>query len=78
MMVDCDVISENLKHYTNILFPPKIYDEHAIEDSDRLLTLVEFKISYNDMCPGYPNDEMDESCNIMMKVLFSFNWITLY
>lgn len=73
MVVECDIIFENLKHYINILFPPKIYNEKSIEETDSLLTMVNFKIAENSVCPGYPNDDMDESCKF---TAFSFLFLT--
>lgn len=59
---DCDIIEKNVEHYKNILFPPKIYEEEAIQDHDNLLNRIRILID-DDGCPEYPGDGMDESCN---------------
>lgn len=60
---DCDIIEKNVEHYKNILFPPKIYDEEAIQDHDNLLNRIRILID-DDGCPEYPGDGMDESYSI--------------
>jgi hypothetical protein len=62
MAVDCDIVTENLKLYKNILFPPKIYDESFLNATDPLLTLLNITVQNTATCPGYPDDQMDESC----------------
>lgn len=62
MKVPCDIISENAKLYKNILFPPKIYNNYSVDPSDKLLTKLFISIAKPDICPGFPNSDMDESC----------------
>ena len=60
---ECDIIEENFKLYTNILFPPKILANPAVFKNDKQIKELTFEIS-TDLCPLYPNIEMDESCII--------------
>ena len=62
MIPDCDIITENRRHYLNILFPPKFYLRRPQCD-DNILTELRILIAENEFCPGYPTSDMDESCN---------------
>lgn len=66
MEVECDIIDDNIKRYKRIIFPPRIYFESAILPVDKLLKEVLIEISEKNICPGYPNDNMDESCNMLV------------
>ena len=60
---DCDIIEENFKLYKSILFPPKILENPVIFKNDNQIKELTFEISSN-LCPSYPNSNMDESCNL--------------
>lgn len=62
MLSDCDIIEENRKRYLNILFPPN-YDFNDFEPEDELLTELIINVEQNDICPGYPDSNMNETCN---------------
>jgi hypothetical protein len=75
--IDCDIMQENMKHYTNILFPPKI--PNKVEDKDPLLTDVLIEVTDTETCKEYPHSKMDESCKqfyfyFRFKII-SFKWI---
>ena len=66
----CDIIEENIKLYTNILFPPRIYDQSkhdVINTTHQILTTLYIKIEKKAKCPAYPSD-MDESCTLINVV----------
>lgn len=63
MKVACDIISENIKHYTNVIFPPKIYTSTSLKKTlGNNLIQLNIDIKESDVCPGYPDSKMDESC----------------
>lgn len=56
----CDIMDENIKHYGNIIFPPRINFNPGTA-SDVLMTELSIEV-VNATCPGYPDESMDESC----------------
>jgi hypothetical protein len=66
LLEPCDIIEENVKLYTNILFPPKFVINSNIKFTDKLLLELNIEIA-NQECPNYPNSTMDESCNLRKK-----------
>jgi hypothetical protein len=65
----CDIIEENVKLYTNILFPPKFTINSNIKYAEKMLLELNIELA-NTECPSYPNSTMDESC---MKILNLLN-----
>ena len=61
----CDIIDENVKLYTNILFPPKFVFNPNIKFTEKLLLELNIEIA-NTECPSYPNSTMDESCKLLL------------
>jgi hypothetical protein len=57
----CDIIDENVKLYTNILFPPKFTINSNIKFTEKMLLELNIELAYKE-CPSYPNSTMDESC----------------
>lgn len=45
----------------NIIFPP-VFNFSNAEPNDDLLTELNIQIHENDICPGFPTSNMDESC----------------
>ena len=60
-LASCDIISENVKHYKNILFPPRMGLDNS-KPGDTLATELNIEV-VSQMCPKYPDEAMDESCN---------------
>ena len=59
---NCDIIDENIKHYMNVLFPPKIRLDSDWTRTDELyLGELYLEVTSRD-CPKYPHSNMDESC----------------
>jgi hypothetical protein len=57
----------------NIIFPPVFNFSNAEPNDDDLLTELNIQIYENDICPGFPTSNMDESCifkncNIIFKI----------
>ncbi len=57
----CDIIEENVKLYTNIIFPPKFLLNTKLNENQQLLIELKIEIE-DDNCPLFPNSEMDEAC----------------
>jgi hypothetical protein len=57
----CDLIAENIKHYTNIIFPPNVNTELYSNTKEPYLDFLFIDVE-SQGCPGYPNSNMDESC----------------
>lgn len=70
MRVKCDIIEENIRHYTNILFPPLISLNMSINQKDVLLSELSIELGNTDFCPTYPNSSIDESC-IVFRLRFN-------
>lgn len=73
--VNCDIIDENIKHYTNILFPSRMKINSVQDSKDVLLGELNIEL-VNTECPKYPNSNMDESCIIpfcyhSLKLIFN-------
>lgn len=62
LKVKCDIIDENIKLYTNILFPPKIAASGDLSINDTQLIELNIELTANDKCPSYPDSNMDETC----------------
>lgn len=60
--LNCDIIADNVKRYRNILFPPKINIGKPAAEL-RVLNKLIITID-NATCPGYPDTNIDESCNL--------------
>jgi hypothetical protein len=58
----CDIIEENIKLYRNILFPPKFMINTKLNHDQKILAELKIEIEDN-ICPLFPNLEMDETCN---------------
>lgn len=68
LKVECDIISENVKHYRNVIFPPKIYNAQRKRLRElKYLNVLKINIVQSDECPGYPNSNMIESCKFKIK-----------
>jgi hypothetical protein len=66
MQVQCDIISDNIKRYKTILFPPKIKTSAPKAGANRtILTELIVFIEQNEECPQLPNTNMDESCRLI-------------
>lgn len=59
MKVNCDIIEENKSLYKKMLFNSKNITNSPNES---LLTELNIEIESSNICPGYPNSEMNESC----------------
>ena len=68
LKVDCDIIRENIRHYKNVIFPPKIYSNvtKKLKNAVTYLTTLFIHITESDTCPKYPDSTMDESCKIQI------------
>ena len=76
MTIDCDIIENNIIIYKNVLFPSK--NSFITNKDDKELIELRIEIQESDYCPGYPNSEMDESCNkIIFKSLTNFKLMKL-
>ena len=62
MRVVCDIIEENKNIYKKILFPPKS-SFNSLPVTTNFLYELKVVVEESDNCPGYPDLEMDESCN---------------
>ena len=51
----------------NIIFPP-VFNFSNAEPNDDLLTELNIQIYENDICPGFPTSNMDESCKYFEKL----------
>lgn len=70
---NCDIITENVRHYRNVIFPPKIYTnvtKKSKTTNEIYLTTLNIFISQSNICPKYPDSTMNESCIF----LFYFNY----
>lgn len=76
---DCDIITQNIKHYRNVLFPPKIYSnvtKKSKSTTETYLTTLNIFISQSSVCPKYPDSTMIESCNLL-NMFTNLNLINL-
>jgi hypothetical protein len=76
----CDIIQDNVRRYTNILFPPRIYEQsrHSGLSGVKFLTRLNIKITgASQTCPSYPDSNMDETCMIIEKMCLLIINVTL-
>ena len=59
MKVNCDIIEENKAIYIKNLFNTK---HTSNPKNESLITELNIEIKFSNICPDYPNSEMDESC----------------
>ena len=65
MMLECDIIDENIKFYSNIIFPARYSFNTSIESDEQLLTELSIEVALAHICPGFPDSNMDESCKFI-------------
>lgn len=68
-LASCDIISENVKLYRNILFPARMQLDNS-KPGDTLATELSIEV-VSQGCPKYPDESMDESCNFNLLVFLS-------
>lgn len=65
MKIDCDIIEENKKIHQKVLFPPTI--EFNSGSSDTMFSELRIQVESSDVCPGYPDLNMDESYQLKVS-----------
>lgn len=72
LKIECDLISENIKHYRNVIFPPKIYNPQRRRIRQlKYLNILNINIVESNECPKYPDSTMDETCKILFFNFYS-------
>ena len=68
--IDCDILEENKLIYKNVLFPTANLFNKQFDPNIKYLNELNIEIKDpQGRCPGYPDQNMDESCTIFFYSL---------